>query len=1076
MFLLTIRAFARMSRRPAAAIVACIAMAIMSPVSAQIPGGGEDGAPTGPGTTIPVERRECPYFKWQSKMIGWKSWANIFTVTAGSRQEYYLDMWREFFSDMGLTWKPVESTVSSILKTKDKVVYECADGVDNDGDGAVDLKDLNCVNVYDASESGTPTECNDGIDNDGDGGVDYNGAGGKPADLSCAGSSQTKKETNGAQRQCQDKSDNDGDGLIDMADPGCSDPQDHSEVDGTTQCQDGLDNDGDGVSDSKDPGCFDAKGKYVKTGNSEAGASPQCSDGIDNDGDGRIDWKEDAHCADAADNDERGPAAACANGKDDDKDGLIDMRDPGCLNSADSSEVGGGGVALPPACSDGADNDGDGARDFPADKGCASAKDTNEGDVLSVCQNGKDDDGDGFVDYPADLGCRSSQDTTEAASKQQCQNGKDDDGDGLIDDRDPGCQGPQDNTENSGTTACQDGRDNDGDGAVDFPNDFGCSSKSDTDEGNVLALCQNGKDDDGDGAIDFPADRGCVSPQGNVERNPDPKKRMQCENGIDDDKDGFIDSADPACDDPQDNLEAGITESAKEEQLGKYLTDYVKSLVAADAPLPPGQAPLSSEKREEILAALGETTEQAGALGACYGKELEYAREFAKRSVLCTGNANHFDDGFQYWFVLGDPKVKASGCWKVAQDWMKKTYGVTGSALSAGGRKVGAVDRLFYFTDTCEPVMNPDTIKTITTDCQGKLLGEETFLWYGTPISLIWDHDETSEQAVPTLVNFPLALDKPGAYWVWRASSAAPLLVYDPGHTGRISSATQLFGHWTFGGQRVASLVGGAAQQWPHGYAALATLDSDGDREVSGEELRDLGLWFDANQNGISEEGEVKPLVSTGVTHLYLPENPRYDPSRDIEVIRGYRREVNGRVKVGKSVDWTARGSVGAAAIMGTDISGGSPIPTYAKEVDLEEEPAELSYDVRRAFEDHVRGGWRWKMKSVAGLDPALGGMFVFDRQGDEGHAGFAMTDAPVAGAGSIGRIGIRDNFTWEIVSPGEVSFTVVKTPSVKLRNTATLSADGRTMHGETVGEERGQPSIRYRWTAFKESMQGSAQ
>ncbi len=1054
----------------------CFFVGNLPPVAAQIPGNGENGAPDGTGHIDPPGRSECPYFKWQSKMIGWKSWSNIFTVTGGSRQEYYLDMWREFFSDVGLAWKPVESGVSSILKAKDKVVYECADGVDNDGDGAVDLKDLNCVNVYDASESGPPTECNDGIDNDGDGAVDYNGAGGKPADLSCAGSSQTKKETSGAQRQCQDKVDNDGDGLIDMSDPGCTNSQDHSEIDGTTQCQDGLDNDGDGVFDGKDPGCLDAKGKYVKTLNSEAGASPQCSDGIDNDGDGRIDWKEDADCTSAVDNNERGPASVCANGKDDDKDGLIDMSDPGCSNSADSSEVGGGGVALLPACSDGADNDGDGARDFPADKGCSSAKDANEGDVLSVCQNGKDDDGDGFVDYPADLGCRSSQDTTEAATKQQCQNGKDDDGDGLVDERDPGCQGPQDNTENSGTTACQDGRDNDGDGAVDFPTDFGCSSKSDNDEGNALALCQNGKDDDGDGAIDFPADRGCMSPQGNTEQDPDPKKRMQCENGLDDDKDGFIDMADPACDGSQDNLEAGITESAKEEQLGKYLTDYVKGLVAGTTPLPTGQAPLSAEQKKDILAAMGDMSQQASDLGACYGKELEYAREFAKRSVMCSGDANHFDDGFQYWFVLGDPKVKANGCWKVAQDWMKKTYGVTGSALSAGGQRIGSVDRLFYFTDSCEPVMNPDTISTITADCQGKLLGEETFLWYGTPISLIWDRDESGEQAIPTLVNFPLALDKPGAYWVWRASAAAPLLVYDPGHTGRISSATQLFGHWTFGGQRVASLVGGSAQQWSHGYAALATLDRDGNQEVSGEELRDLGLWFDANQNGISESGEVKPLASTGVTHLYLPENATYDPSQDIEVARGYRRDKNGRVTYGKSVDWTSRGAVGASAIMGTDISGRSQQTTYAKDVEVETEPAELSDDMLRVFEERVRGVWRWKMQSVAGLDPALGGMFLFDLQGDESHAGFAMTDAPVAGAGAIARIGVRDNFTWEISSPREVSFTVVKTPSVKLRNSATLSADGKTMHGETVGEERGQPAIRYRWTAFKESEQDTAQ
>lgn len=55
-----------------------------------------------------------------------------------------------------------------------------------------------------------------------------------------------------------------------------------------------------------------------------------------------------------------------------------------------------------PACSNGKDDDGDGAADFPADPGCGSATDRYEN---LQCDNGKDDDGDGLVDWPDDPGC-----------------------------------------------------------------------------------------------------------------------------------------------------------------------------------------------------------------------------------------------------------------------------------------------------------------------------------------------------------------------------------------------------------------------------------------------------------------------------------------------------------------------------------------------------------------------------------------------------------------------------------------------------------------------------------------------
>jgi len=131
---------------------------------------------------------------------------------------------------------------------------------------------------------------------------------------------------------------------------------------------------------------------------------------------------------------------ACQNGADDDADGAIDYpSDTGCSSSADTTE------APNPQCSDGADNDADGAVDYPADPSCASSRDASE---VPACDDGVDNDGDGRIDYPADPGCTQAVDEAESPDPQ-----------------------------------CGDGIDNDGDGYADYPDDPGCSSERDDQEG-----------------------------------------------------------------------------------------------------------------------------------------------------------------------------------------------------------------------------------------------------------------------------------------------------------------------------------------------------------------------------------------------------------------------------------------------------------------------------------------------------------------------------------------------------------------------------------------------------------------
>ena len=238
-------------------------------------------------------------------------------------------------------------------------------------------------------------------------------------------------------------------------------------------CNDGLDNDGDGLVDLADPGCLNA------ADTSELNASVACDDGLDNDADSLIDLA-DPGCVNAADPSEQNATVACDDGLDNDGDALVDLSDPGCANAADASEQ---NAAL--ACDDGLDNDGDALVDL-ADPGCANAADTSEQNATSACDDGLDNDGDALIDL-ADPGCANVTDPSEQNATLACDDGLDNDGDALVDLADPGCANSADNSEHNTAVACDDGLDNDGDNLIDWPADPGCTSATDTSEASTAA-------------------------------------------------------------------------------------------------------------------------------------------------------------------------------------------------------------------------------------------------------------------------------------------------------------------------------------------------------------------------------------------------------------------------------------------------------------------------------------------------------------------------------------------------------------------------------------------------------------
>ncbi len=105
--------------------------------------------------------------------------------------------------------------------------------------------------------------------------------------------------------------------------------------------------------------------------------------------------------------------------------------------------------------------------------------------------------------------------------------------------------------------------------------------------------------------------------------------------------------------------------------------------------------------------------------------------------------------------------------------------------------------------------------------------------------------------------------------WTWITPDAG-WLVFDSRQTREIRSGLQLFGSVTFW------------LFWDNGYAAMRSLDDDGDGRLRGRELAGLAIWRDANGNGISEPGEVAPLVAWNIVELSCEADgpgPDHDPT-----------------------------------------------------------------------------------------------------------------------------------------------------------------------------------------------------
>ena len=255
-----------------------------------------------------------------------------------------------------------------------------------------------------------------------------------------------------------------------------------------------------------------------------------------------------------------------------------------------------------------------------------------------------------------------------------------------------------------------------------------------------------------------------------------------------------------------------------------------------------------------------------------------------------------------------------------------------------------------------------------------------------SPVSLVWKEGADRNLAV-TFVRFPLDLGaRSAALTTWKASANLPLIVYDPEHKGVVSSPTQLFGNWTFGGKKTASLdtLPSALQSpWKDGFEALASLDTNNDLELSGSELNPLGLWFDGNQNGISEEGEIKRLTDTEVTALYFTPDSYSENTKTVRASRGFKKLVSGREFVGAAIDWFGgRGASESHIIAGVLGNAATTHSTYSLGDGSSGDEMFPISSLQKHHGDKLRGLWEWRTIGREGQTVPDGYLVMYKSKG----------------------------------------------------------------------------------------------
>ncbi len=346
-----------------------------------------------------------------------------------------------------------------------------------------------------------------------------------------------------------------------------------------------------------------------------------------------------------------------------------------------------------------------------------------------------------------------------------------------------------------------------------------------------------------------------------------------------------------------------------------------------------------------------------------------------------------------------------------------------------------------------------------------------------SPISLLWEAGTEIDRDF-RLVRFPLNLSK-GAEWVeWKASKAAPLLVYDPLRKRQVTSAADLFGNWSFVDIASTPDPAKAEAPWRHGYDALATLDLNGDGAIRGAELDPVALWFDEDRDGVSGTGEVVGAAEKGVTALYYKPDRVDEDTHAIYATKGFERESGGIRITGTSVDWFAPGAGSPITLL--QHLRRSPIGKAAGDLAIaraaalqqgnRENESKKQAAVQRKRSEQFGGAWRWRVNANDDDSQPQGFLLLSDKNGEisgasvvemliPGSGGLRIIEAyPISGRSFTERSG-RRRAVFSVLEPNGVSTSEVALVSGGLELAGTTTLKDVSYLGKTV-------SLDYDWKA----------